>query len=54
MNVPSAKQVEEDGIELGEMAKIQQEKIEELTLYIIAQNKMILELSDRLTVIEKR
>lgn len=54
INVPSAKQVQEDGIELGEMAKIQQEKIEELTLYIIAQNKMLLELTDRLTAIEKR
>lgn len=39
-NVPSAQQVKEDGIELGEMAKIQQEKIEELTLYIIEQNKI--------------
>lgn len=29
-NVPSAKQVKEEGIELGEMSKIQQEKIEEL------------------------
>ena len=38
-NVPSAKEVKENGIELGEMAKIQQEKIEELTLYIIEQNK---------------
>lgn len=40
INVPSAKQVEEDGISLGEIAKIQQEKIEELTLYIIEQNKV--------------
>jgi hypothetical protein len=39
-NVPSAQQVKEEGIELGEMAKIQQEKIEELTLYIIEQNKV--------------
>lgn len=38
-NMPSAKEVKENGIELGEMAKKQQEKIEELTLYIIAQNK---------------
>lgn len=38
-NVPSAKQVESDGIELGNISKIQQEKIEELTLYIIEQNK---------------
>lgn len=40
-NVPSAKQVQEEGIQLGEMAKIQQEKIEELMLYIIQQNKRI-------------
>lgn len=40
-NVPSAKQVEEEGISVGEMAKIQQEKIEELTLYIIALNKKL-------------
>src|SRR5690554_836928 len=38
-NVPSATEVSESGIELGEMTKIQQEKIEELTLYIIEQNK---------------
>ena len=31
---------QEEGIALGEMAKIQQEKIEELTLYIIEQNKI--------------
>jgi hypothetical protein len=40
INVPSAKEVKENGIELGEMAKIQQEKIEELTLYVIEQNKI--------------
>jgi hypothetical protein len=40
-NVPSAAQVKEEGINVGEMAKIQQEKIEELTLYIIAQNKRL-------------
>lgn len=39
-NVPSAAQVKEEGIELGNMAKIQQEKIEELTLYVIEQNKI--------------
>lgn len=39
-NVPSAQQVQEEGIALGEMANLQQEKIEELTLYIIQQNKI--------------
>lgn len=38
-NVPSAKEITEHGLELGEMSKIQQEKIEELTLYLIQQNK---------------
>jgi hypothetical protein len=40
-NVPSACQVKEEGIELGNMSKIQQEKIEELTLYVIALNKKL-------------
>ena len=40
INVPSAKQIAEEGIALGKMANIQQEKIEELTLYIIEQNKI--------------
>ena len=43
-NVPSAKEITEKGLRLGEMAKIQQEKIEELTLYLIQQNKEIEEL----------
>ena len=43
-NVPSAAQVKEEGIALGEMSKIQQEKIEELTLYLIEQKKEIDEL----------
>ncbi|HEX8014712.1 MAG TPA: hypothetical protein VF465_05715 [Flavobacterium sp.] len=42
-NVPSAKEITEKGLELGEMAKIQHEKIEELTLYLIQQNKEIQE-----------
>ncbi|OJX51038.1 MAG: hypothetical protein BGO88_07550 [Flavobacterium sp. 38-13] len=40
-NMPSAKQVKEKGIELGQIAKMQQEKIEELTLHMIEQNKTI-------------
>lgn len=60
-NVPSAQKVKEEGIELGEMAKIQQEKIEELTLYIIEQNKInekqnkvIEDLMSRIITLEKR
>jgi hypothetical protein len=43
-NMPSAQEVKDNGIELGEMAKMQQEKIEELTLYIIQINKELQEL----------
>lgn len=40
-NMPSAKQVKENGLELGNITKMQQEKIEELTLYMIQQEKEI-------------
>ncbi|WP_339141953.1 shufflon system plasmid conjugative transfer pilus tip adhesin PilV [Croceitalea sp. MTPC5] len=41
INIPSAKEVEENGLQLGEMNKLLLEKIEELTLYIIEQEKRI-------------
>lgn len=54
-NVPSAKEVKENGIELGTMATIQQEKIEELTLYAIQQQKEIEELKALVkTLVEKK
>ena len=40
-NVPSAKEVQANGIELGEMNKLLLEKIEELTLYVIELNNEI-------------
>ena len=40
-NIPSAKNVEKNGIELGEMNKLLLQKIEELTLYIIELKKDI-------------
>ena len=39
--LPSAKQVKEEGILLGEMQRVMLEKIEELTLYVIALQKEI-------------
>lgn len=39
--VPSAKQVKEEGIQIGEMQNILLKKIEELTLYVIELNKEI-------------
>jgi len=47
INIPSAKEVEANGIELGKMNKLLLEKIEELTLYIIQQQKEIQELKNR-------
>ncbi|UOU98431.1 hypothetical protein MUU74_00345 [Chryseobacterium daecheongense] len=46
-NIPSAKEVEKDGINLGEMDAKLLEKIEELTLYSIEQNKQIQELKQQ-------
>ena len=51
--VPSAQEVEEDGIQLGEMNKILMEKIEELTLYIIEQEKINKHQEARLNLLEK-
>lgn len=53
-NVPSAKQVKEEGINVGDMAKIQLEKIEELTLYIIALNKKLEEQDKKIEVLVQK
>ncbi len=37
--IPSAKEVEENGIQLGEMNKLLLKKVEELTLHLIEQDK---------------
>ncbi|PRX57200.1 fibronectin type III domain-containing protein [Flagellimonas meridianipacifica] len=52
-NMPSAKQVEAHGIELGKMDRLLLEKIEELTLYILMQQKRIEELEMEKSI-EKR
>jgi len=46
-NIPTAKEVEKDGIAVGEMNKLLLQKIEELTLYIIEQNKRIKALENK-------
>ncbi|WP_413511666.1 hypothetical protein [Myroides odoratus] len=43
INIPSAYEVETSGLHVSEMIKKQQEKIEELTLYIIELNKQLQE-----------
>lgn len=46
-NVPSASSIKESGLDVAEMLKIQQEKIEELTLYIIQLKKEIDSIKDK-------
>ncbi|MBS1651606.1 MAG: hypothetical protein JSU07_06300 [Bacteroidetes bacterium] len=43
-NVPSQEEIQNEGLNLGEINKVQMEKIEELTLYIIALKKELDEL----------
>ncbi len=51
-NVPSSEEVAQNGLALGETNKVLLEKIEELTLYLIRQNKKIFELEKRLSKLE--
>jgi hypothetical protein len=46
-NIPSANEIEKSGLQLGDMQKKMMEKIEELTLYIIQQQKEIELLKER-------
>ncbi|WP_027379177.1 hypothetical protein [Chryseobacterium daeguense] len=52
-NIPSAKEVEKNGINLGEMDAKLLEKIEELTLYLIEQNKQINSQEKQLQYLQK-
>jgi NOL1/NOP2/fmu family ribosome biogenesis protein len=51
--IPSAAEVAKNGIELGEMNKKLLQKIEELTLYLIEQNKRIQKLTEKVETLEK-
>jgi hypothetical protein len=50
--LPSASQVKETGFELGDMQRILLEKIEELTLYTIRQDKQIADLQKKVNELE--
>ncbi|MEN5195867.1 hypothetical protein [Sphingobacterium faecium] len=56
--VPKAKEIEEDGLSLGEMNKILMQKVEELTLHLINKDKEISQLketnTDQYTEFSKR
>lgn len=47
-NIPSAAEIKEEGIALGEMNRLLLEKVEELTLHLIQQDKRIHELEKQL------
>lgn len=51
--VPSAKEVEENGVPVGEMNALLLKKIEELTLHILELNKTNMELQKRIEALEK-
>ena len=52
--VPSACEMEENGINLSEMNMILLKKVEELTLYLLKQNKTIAEQNERLLKLENK
>ena len=54
-NVPSAQKIKQNGLSLGEMSNVLLQKVEELTLYAIEQNKVIEELKVQVaTLINKK
>ncbi len=52
--VPSASNVKAEGLDLGETQAILLKKIEELTLYVIEQNKTIIKIQSELNALRKR
>ena len=52
-NIPSEEEVLKNGINLGEMNEKLLQKIEEMTLYMIEQNKQIIDLKNRLDKVEE-
>jgi len=52
--VPSAKEMEKNGVQLGEMNMLLLKKIEELTLYIIEQKNEISELRKEIAEINPK
>jgi hypothetical protein len=53
-NIPSATEVERDGIDMATMDAKLLEKIEELSLYIIEQNKQLTEQNKRIELLETK
>ncbi|NAS12390.1 malectin domain-containing carbohydrate-binding protein [Poritiphilus flavus] len=54
INIPSASEIETNGLELGEMNKLLLEKVEELTLYLLEQHKTQQLLEERIKFLENQ
>lgn len=52
-DMPSAKDIDEHGVNLGEMVKVQTKKIEELTLYLLEQQQKYEQQNARIAKLEK-
>ena len=50
--MPSAREIASQGLDMGAMLRIQTEKIEQLLLYIVHQQKQMQELADRVHELE--
>lgn len=53
-NMPTANEVEATGVDLGEINRVLVEKVEELTLYIIALNKRMEQLEADNTLLKNK
>ncbi len=52
--VPSATEVAKEGVDVGDNQAVLLKKIEELTLYVIEQNKLLKQQQERIEVLEKK
>jgi hypothetical protein len=52
-NIPSEKDILENGINVSEMQQLQMEKIEELTLYMIQMDEKMNQMEGKITALEK-
>jgi hypothetical protein len=52
-NVPKATTIEKEGLDLGEMQRIQMQKIEELTLHLIEMDERLTKMQNRVNALEK-
>ena len=52
-DVPGAKEIEKNGLDIGDMQRIQMQKIEELTLHLIEMDERMTSMQNQLEILEK-